>query len=202
MRVHLAIIYAVHLLVDGVSIFFASLSILKFMPKMILTFHLNQTKHLPVFFPKPHSSKAEQKLQILDVWRALAFYLDCTKSFRSSLKLTVAYAESIKGQPLIGLCISHRMSDCIKFCYDLAKVYLPSGIMAHSTMAHSTPSTFLSNVARVNICKAAMWYLYIPSPDITLLLKLPDRMPTAASQYCRLFSSGLKSYPCKETASE
>lgn len=65
---------------------------LKFLPKVVSRFHLNQPIHLPVFFPKLHASSAEQRLHSLDVRRALAIYLQRTKPFQKSLRLFVAIA--------------------------------------------------------------------------------------------------------------
>lgn len=72
---------------------------LNFMPKFVSAFHLNQTIHLPIFFPKTCSSKAEEKLPSTDVQWALAFYLNHTKSFRSSPRLLPAL-RGLKGNLL------------------------------------------------------------------------------------------------------
>lgn len=71
-----------------------------FLPKVVSAFHVNQDIFLPVFFPKPHSSRREQQLHTLDVRRALAFYIERTKPFRRSPQLFVAVADRMKGMPV------------------------------------------------------------------------------------------------------
>lgn len=43
-------------------------------PKVVSVFYLNQTINIPVFFLKPHSSKAEKTLHTLGVCEAQAFW--------------------------------------------------------------------------------------------------------------------------------
>lgn len=62
----------------------------KFLPKIVTEFHLSQPIHLPVFFPKPHTSKSESLLHTLDMKRALAYYLNITKEFQISPMLHLA----------------------------------------------------------------------------------------------------------------
>lgn len=53
----------------------------RFLPKVASPFHLSQVIHLPVFYPKPHSSKRERTLYSLNVRHALTFYLYCTCAY-------------------------------------------------------------------------------------------------------------------------
>lgn len=53
-------------------------------------------------------------------------------------------------------CISHWISDFIKFSYDLAKVSPPLRITTHSSRVYFSSSVFLSSMPMVIICKAAM----------------------------------------------
>lgn len=68
----------------------------KCLPKVFSDLLLNQMSHLPVFFPKLCSHPREPRLHILDVLKALSFYLDRTKSF--NLLEIVAFAGRMKGQ--------------------------------------------------------------------------------------------------------
>lgn len=63
----------------------------KFTLKVVSEFHLNQSIHLPMFFPK----EEERRLCSLDVRQA--FYLQRTKPVRKSQRLFVAIAERIRG---------------------------------------------------------------------------------------------------------
>lgn len=56
----------------------------KFLPKVASSFHLNQSIHLPVFYPKPHALPMEHTFHTLDVCWVLAFYLRCTRTFCTS----------------------------------------------------------------------------------------------------------------------
>lgn len=149
----------------------SSRSLPKFVPKVVSAFHLNQIVHLPIFFPKPHSNKAEEKLHILGDWRALSFYLDCT--IRSSPGLFVAYDER-------ATCYSPTH---ITLDFWLYRVLLWSSkglllLLLHSTRAHSASSAFWSNIPIVCIYKAAIWL-----SNQTQFLKL---MQTSAGWYCSL----------------
>lgn len=56
----------------------------QFLLKVVSDFHVNQSIHLPVFFPKPHTSKADSSLHYLNTKRVLLYYLSRTKVFRPS----------------------------------------------------------------------------------------------------------------------
>lgn len=71
----------------------------KFLSKVVSEFHMNQAIYLLTFFSKPHSSKEEEKLHTLDVTRALAFYLEESRTFRSSSELFVTFSFQAKGHP-------------------------------------------------------------------------------------------------------
>ncbi|KAG6939866.1 hypothetical protein G0U57_021849, partial [Chelydra serpentina] len=107
--------------------------------------------------PKPHASGEECRLHTLDVRRALAFYLDRTKSFRRSLQLFVASAERMKGQPVSTQRLSRWITLCIHTCYELAKVPSPPVVRAHSTRAQASSAAFVAHVPIQDICRAATW---------------------------------------------
>lgn len=69
----------------------------KFIFKISSNFQINQTIHLPVYFPKSHHPKGEAALHIWNIRRALTFYLDRTKPFRNSSRLLTSVADRSKG---------------------------------------------------------------------------------------------------------
>nr|XP_008164931.1 uncharacterized protein LOC101944505 [Chrysemys picta bellii] len=96
-----------------------------FLPKVVSQFHMNQDIFLPVFYPKPHSCDRERRLHSLDVRRALAFYIERTKSFQKSIQLFLVVADRMKCIPVSSQLISSWITSCIRECYGLAKVLAP-----------------------------------------------------------------------------
>lgn len=128
----------------------------KFLSQVASDFYLNQSIHLPVFFPKPYAHKEEQNLHILDLRRALAFYLDKTKPFEVSSQLFILYAEYMRGQPSTTQPLSEWLISCIAMCCTAKDVTAPPEMLtAHSTRAHSASAAFVTHVPVVNICRAA-----------------------------------------------
>lgn len=125
----------------------------KFPSKVVSDFHLNQSIHLPVFFPKLHLPK--QKLHTLDIRQALAFYLDKTKPFWVASGLSVFYTEHMRGH----MITMQRLSKCIIICvamfYTAKGVTAPDKFTVHLTKAHST--SFVACVPIMAICRAATW---------------------------------------------
>lgn len=100
--------------------------------------------------PKPHSSKTEEKLHTLAIWRALSL---SGQQQNLSDEATKSLGYLMKGQPVTAQHTSHWISDCIK-------VSSPQRTRAHSTRVRYTSSAFLSNKPTVDICKAAItWSL-------------------------------------------
>lgn len=56
----------------------------KFLPKVVLEFHLNQSIHLSIFHPKPHAIPPDRTLRSMVIYHALMFYLDMTYTFHTS----------------------------------------------------------------------------------------------------------------------
>lgn len=129
----------------------------KFLPKVLTDFHLNQQLHLPIFFHNPHTSKAKALLHTLDVRCALAFYLQITKSLQSSPRCFISIGERIKSEPLSSQRLSRWISDCVRTCYEVAKMDLHASLRVHSIRAQEALSTLLTNVSVADICKAAIW---------------------------------------------
>lgn len=67
----------------------------KFLTKVVFNFYIHQAIYLPTFFQKPHVPTDEQKFHSLDMRRALAFYLDCTRPFT---QLFVVIVDSVKSK--------------------------------------------------------------------------------------------------------
>lgn len=91
----------------------------------------------------------------LDVRRVLAFYIERTKSFHRSLQLFVAVADRMKDHPESVQRISIRITACICYCYNQAKVPPPAIVTAQSTRAQASSAAFLAQVLIQDICKAA-----------------------------------------------
>lgn len=117
----------------------------KFIPKVYSSFHMNQPIHLPTFYPKPHCENSEAILHTLDARRALAFYLDRTKTFRKCPTLFLSIVEMSKGTE-VSSQRHFKVSNCIKHCYHVCNAVSSSGIHTHSMRLVSLSVTFLRNV--------------------------------------------------------
>ncbi|XP_074850272.1 uncharacterized protein LOC142013107 [Carettochelys insculpta] len=131
-----------------------------FVPKVSSEFHLNEPIVLPSFYPKPHRSSKEAHLHLLDVRRALAFYIDRTKSFLKTDRLLVSLAPRSKGEGLSSQRISKQIVSCIKMCYKLRKTALLAPPRAHSTRAVAASTAFFKGIALKDIRRAATWSSY------------------------------------------
>nr|XP_025039348.1 uncharacterized protein LOC112545447 [Pelodiscus sinensis] len=128
-----------------------------FLPKINSAFHINEPMCFTTFFPKPHSSPEESRLHTLDVRRALAFYLERTRSFRKSQQLFLSTAERCKGKQLSAQRISGLIVSCIRRCYALRNKPLPDRTRAHSTRGMAASTAYLRGVPLQDICRAATW---------------------------------------------
>ncbi|XP_074872927.1 uncharacterized protein LOC142024640 isoform X2 [Carettochelys insculpta] len=131
-----------------------------FLPKVSSEFHVNEPIVLPSFYPKPHSSSKEARLHLLDIRRALAFYIDRTKPFWKTDRLLVSLAPRSKGEGLSSQRISNHIVSCIRLCYELKKTPLLVPPRAHSTRAMATSTAFFKGIALKDICRAATWSSY------------------------------------------
>lgn len=129
----------------------------KFLPKMHSSFQINEPIHLPTFSPKPHANTFESTMHTLDVRRALSFYLDRTKLFRTSPKLFVSIAERSRGTSISNQRLSNWIVGCIRLCYQLKNMTSPTSVRAHSTRSMLTSVAFLRYVSLTDICKADTW---------------------------------------------
>ena len=129
---------------------------MRFLPKVVSNFHVNQDIVLPTFFPTP-SSPLESTLHTLDVRRALAFYKHRTLAIRKSQQLFVCYGQHCQGTPVSTQRLSNWLVQCITLAYQVAKLDPPTTIKGHSTRAIATSSAFQRGVAIPTICKAATW---------------------------------------------
>lgn len=87
-----------------------------FFPKVVSQFHSNQAIFLPVFYPKSHANRKEQKLHSLDVRRALAFYIERSKPLQKSTHLFIEVADRMKVFPCLLSrfpCGLHLLSTCV-----------------------------------------------------------------------------------------
>lgn len=69
-------------------------------------------------------------LHLHQVCRAILFYLDRTKSLQKLPMLFLAYTERVKGEAVSMQKISNWITQCIRPCYELASVQLPSRVGA------------------------------------------------------------------------
>lgn len=67
-----------------------------FPTRIVHNCHLNQLIYLPVFFPSHIQTRGRPKLHTLDVVRALSYYPDEIRPFRSFPRLFVASADRVK----------------------------------------------------------------------------------------------------------
>lgn len=95
---------------------------LKFNPKIVSDFYVNQCINLPIFFPKPHISKEDARLHSLDEKRILSYYLDRSKDFRSYPKLFISLYWFFKGQAISAQSLS-RWVHYIEECYRTALLF-------------------------------------------------------------------------------
>ena len=109
-----------------------------------------------MFFPPP-TMDLECSLHLLDVRRALSFYLSRTSSFRKSKRLFILPHPPHRGSHVSSQTISRWLVPTIKLAYQITKQPLPAGIKAHSTRATAMSAAFLCGVSLPDICKAATW---------------------------------------------
>ena len=121
-----------------------------------LDFHLNQPLLLPTPFSEP-TNDTEHMLHILDVGRALAFYVSRTKDFRSSNRLFVCYFGKKKGLPASPSTLSRWLVSTISLAYELQHKTPPEGLWAHSTRAISSSTALLRGVDVPDICRTSTW---------------------------------------------
>lgn len=90
------------------------------LPKMISHYHLSQPIILPTFVQNS-SSSLERKLHILDVQRALGFYISRTSSFCSFPKMFVCYSSPAKRSSVSTHHFSCWVVLTVELSYQLAK---------------------------------------------------------------------------------
>nr|XP_016854678.1 PREDICTED: uncharacterized protein LOC107983852 [Anolis carolinensis] len=128
-----------------------------FLPKVATAFHIEQDIVLPAFFFQAPSTDTEWTLHLLDVRRALAFYLDRTKDFRKSPRLFLKYRNDAKGLPVSPQCLSASVVSTIKLAYQMAGRDPPPHLRSHSTRAVAISAVYLHRVPLQDICWAAIW---------------------------------------------
>lgn len=99
----------------------------KFIPEVISEFHRSQTIHLLIFFLKLHASGEERELHSLDIQRALAFYLQSTKTIRKTPRFFVTIAERSRDEAMSLQRLSKWIPGCIILCFQLAHITLGEG---------------------------------------------------------------------------
>lgn len=123
---------------------------LSFLPKVASSFHASAKIHLPAFYPHPTSAE-ERRWHLLDVKRALLFYLSRIKDWRQSPYLFLVHAGPRKGQVVSSQHLARWIMET-KLAYLLAKRSLPGPLRAHSTRAMATSMAFLRGASLDNIC--------------------------------------------------
>lgn len=127
-----------------------------FVPKVASAFHQRQPIILPSFFPRP-TSPLERRLHMLDVRRALSFYVDRTAKFRRDGRLFVCPHLPRRGLAASSQTISKWIRKTITLAYELSDTPLPLLIRPHSTRTMAASTAFLRGVSVPDICKAATW---------------------------------------------
>ena len=119
------------------------------------TFYLSQPIILSTFFPSP-TTDLERSVHLLDVRRALSFYISRTSFFRKSKRLFISPHPPHRGSHVSSQTISRWLVSTIKLAYQIPKQPFDR-IKAHSTRATATSAAFLRGVSPLDICKAATW---------------------------------------------
>ncbi|XP_042332287.1 uncharacterized protein LOC121935156 [Sceloporus undulatus] len=127
-----------------------------FLPKVVSLFHMCQDIVLPTLVSNP-STMEERSLHMLDVRRALAFYLDRTMGSSRSERLFQCYSEPRKGLPVSPQRFSKWVASTIRLCYELSGRPVPAKVRPHATRAVAAYSAFLSGIPQDDVCKAAVW---------------------------------------------
>lgn len=108
---------------------------LKFLPKVVLDFHISQFLVLPVFFCKLQDSLTDTKLHSLDMVRDMSFCLSRTKPSLKSSQLCVTFGSMAKEQAVSSQRLSKWVTGYIKISYSFNKLPLPSQVKTHITRA-------------------------------------------------------------------
>ena len=124
-----------------------------FLPKVVTDFHLNQPLVLPTLFPNP-TTDTERILHMLDVRRALAFYVARSKEFRLSNKLFLCYFGHKRCLPASSSTLSRWLISSITLAYQLQRKDPPEGLRAHSTRAMASLTALLDVP---DIYRSATW---------------------------------------------
>ncbi|XP_042297706.1 uncharacterized protein LOC121916539 [Sceloporus undulatus] len=127
-----------------------------FLPKVVSLFHMCQDIVLPTLASNP-STMEERSLHMLDVRRALAFYLDRTMGSSRSERLFQCYSEPRKGLPVSPQRLSKWVASTIRLCYELSGKPVPAKVRSHATRAVAASSAFLAGIPLDDVCKAAVW---------------------------------------------
>ncbi|MGH0132760.1 UNVERIFIED_CONTAM: hypothetical protein FKN15_049963 [Acipenser sinensis] len=122
---------------------------------------VNQSVELETFHPPPFQSDREQQLDTLCPVRALAYYVDRTKSWRQSEQYVVCYGNKSHGQALSKLRLSKWIADTIRNTYELASLPPPEKLTAHSTKCMATLWALFQGASVKNICNVAVWATFI-----------------------------------------
>ncbi|MGH0151620.1 UNVERIFIED_CONTAM: hypothetical protein FKN15_037060 [Acipenser sinensis] len=128
-----------------------------FLPKTISAFHVNQSVELEAFHPPPFQSDRDRMLHTLCPVRALAYYVERTRSWRQSEQLFVCYGSQSQGQALSKQRLSRWLTETVKFAYQLAKLPPPEKITGHSTRGQATSWAMFQGASVMDICNAAVW---------------------------------------------
>jgi hypothetical protein len=136
-----------------------------FMPKVPSEFHLNEEIYLPRFYHQVPAEdpdfRRKQAFHTLDVFRALRYYLEATKSIRGqSSQLFVSFHIKDKDGKLKPIS-KQRLGKWLKLvvhrAYNHFGKQAPEGVKAHSTRAQGSSWAELNKASPDAICKAATW---------------------------------------------
>lgn len=141
--------------------------------------YLSRDVILLVFFPRPQSP-SEQAMYMLDISRALLFYLDRASKFRKDNNFFVCLKSPNRGKAVSPQTLSRWVTTAIKM-YNRASLECLFPMKAHSTGAQASSAAFQCNLDIRKICGTATW-----SPPLTFIkhysIDKDSRRETAAGK--------------------
>ncbi|KAJ7991244.1 hypothetical protein DPEC_G00295310 [Dallia pectoralis] len=113
-----------------------------FVPKIITTSYRSRVLELDAFYPPPHRDGAEERWHCLCPVRAVACYVEHTRTLRTSDQMFVCFGTAARGRALSKQRLAHWLCECIAVAYESTGLPAPVGVRAHSTRDFSEEVTF------------------------------------------------------------
>ena len=131
-----------------------------FLPKVVSDRHVNIPFILSAYDLPAVAGESEPPSGMLCPVRALAAYVERTRSVRTTDQLFVCYGERVLGAGLSKQKLSHWIMDTITTAYSLAGMPVLGSVVAHSTRGVAASWALLRGGPLTDICAAAGWASY------------------------------------------